>query len=196
MGRERIWKGKHLFLYLTCGVTILSGIAGCVHFPNQWKGEKHLAIARTLMAKGDYEASLKENEEVASLFPRTLGDRALYQMGLVYIHPENPNRDYYKSLECFQTIIKEYPESITEGEAIIWIAFLEKTVNNEKKIDELNEEINLLENTIQTKMKRIRNLRSRIDVLRAQKKNLESQIERLKEIDIGIEEKKREDLHQ
>ena len=65
-----------------------------------------------------------------------------------------------------------------------------------KKIDELNEDINLLENTLQKKMKGIRNLRSRIDVLRVQKKKLESQIERLKEIDIGIEEKKREDLHQ
>ena len=196
MGRERTWTGKHFFLYLTCCMTILSGIAGCAHFPNQWQGEKHLAMARTLMDKGDYEASLMENEEVVSLFPRTLGDRALYQMGLVYIHPENPSRDYYKSLECFQTIIKEYPESITKGETTIWIAFLEKTVNDEKKIDELNEEINLLENTIQNKMKRIRNLRNRIDVLRVQKKKLESQIERLKEIDIGIEEKKREDLHQ
>ena len=196
MGRERTWTGKHFFLYLACWMTILSGIAGCVHFPDQWQGEKHLATARTLMAKGDYEASLMESEEGVSLFPRTLGDRALYQMGLVYIHPENPGTDYYKSLEYFQTIIKEYPESITKGEATIWISFLEKTVNNEKKIDELNEDINLLENTIQKKMKGIRNLRSRIAVLRVQKKKLESQIERLKEIDIGIEEKKREDVHQ
>ncbi|HIH97415.1 MAG TPA: hypothetical protein HA346_00115 [Thermoplasmata archaeon] len=148
------------------------------------------------MAKGDYEASLMENEKVASLFPRTLGDRALYQMGLVYTHPENPSADYYKSLECFQTIIKEYPESITTGEAAIWIALFEKVVNNDKEIDELNKKINFLENAVQKKTESIRNLKSRIEVLWAQKKKLESQIGRLKEIDIGIEEKKREDLHQ
>ena len=196
MGRERTWTGKHFFLYLTCWMTILSGITACVYSPNRWQGEKHLAMARTLMAKGEYEASLMENEEVASLSPRALGDRALYQMGLVYVHPENPNADYYKSLKCFKTIIKKYPESIKKEEATIWIAFIERTVDNDKKIDGLNEEINLLENTIQKKLKRIRKLRSRRNVLRAQKKMLESQIERLKEIDIGIEEKKREDLHQ
>jgi len=196
MGRERTCSGKHFFLYLACWIAILSGILGCVHSPNQRQGEKHLAMARVLMAKGDYEASLMENEKVASLFPRTLGDRALYQMGLVYTHPENPSADYYKSLECFQTIIKEYPESITTGEAAIWIALFEKVVNNDKEIDELNKKINFLENAVQKKTESIRNLKSRIEVLWAQKKKLESQIGRLKEIDIGIEEKKREDLHQ
>jgi len=196
MGRERTWTGKHFFLYLTCCITILSGITACVHSPNQWQGEKHLAMARTLMAKGEYKASLMENEEVASLSPRALGDRALYQMGLVYLHPENPNADYYKSLKCFKSIIKKYPESIKKEEAAIWIAFIENLVDNNKNIDELNKKIDLLENTVQKKMKKIRKLRSRRNILRAQKTKLESQIKRLKEIDIGIEEKKREDLHQ
>ncbi len=128
-------------------------------FAKMWQGKQDLAKARTLMFKGDYEASLKYNKEVLRQFPRTLGDQALFQMGLNYAHPENPNPDNQKSIECFQSIIEEFPKSSIRDEAGIWILFLQ-----------------------------------RFDNLQRQKENLKDQIEKLKIIDLGIEDKKRIDL--
>ncbi len=128
-------------------------------FAKKWQGKQDLAKARTFMFKGDYEASLKHNKEVLRQFPRTLGDQALFQMGLNYAHPENPNPDNQKSIECFQSIIEEFPKSSIRDEAGIWILFLQ-----------------------------------RFDNLQRQKENLKDQIEKLKIIDLGIEDKKRIDL--
>lgn len=135
-------------------------------FAKKWQGKQDLAKARTLMFKGDYDASLKYNKEVLRQFLRTLGDQALFQMGLNYAHPENPNPDNKKSIECFQSIIEEFPKSSIRDEAGIWILFLQKTIENKKRFDNLQR----------------------------QNENLKDQIEKLKEIDLGIEDKKRIDL--
>jgi tetratricopeptide (TPR) repeat protein len=135
-------------------------------FAKKWQGKQDLAKARALMFKGNYEASLKYNKEVLRQFPRTLGDQALFQMGLNYAHPENPNPDNQKSIECFQSIIEKFPKSSIRDEAGIWILFLQKTIENNKRFDNLQR----------------------------QKENLKDQIEKLKKIDLGIEDKKRIDL--
>ncbi len=128
-------------------------------FAKKWQGKQDLAKASALMFKGDYEASLKHNRKVLRQFPRTLGDQALLQMGLNYALTENPNPDNQKSIEYFQRIIEEYPKSSIRDEAVIWILFLQKSIENKKRFE-----------------------------------NLKDQIEKLKKIDLGIEEKKRIDL--
>jgi hypothetical protein len=135
-------------------------------FAKMWQGKQDLAKASALMFKGDYEASLKHNRRVLRQFPRTLGDQALFQMGLNYSHTENPNPDNQKSIECFQRIIEEFPESSIRDEAVIWILFIQKSIENKKRFDNLQH----------------------------QKENLKDQIEKLKKIDLGIEDKKRIDL--
>lgn len=177
-------------------MTMLFGILGCTHFPKKWQGEQRLARARVLMTKGDYQASLRENKEVLRLFLQTLGDQALFQMGLIYAHPENPNLDYQKSLECFQRLIKEFPQSDLGNKAKIWVLFLQEIIDKDKEIGRLNEKIGLLEKVLEEKEKRINTLQSQIRELQAQIENLKGQIEQLKEIDLGIEEKKRKSLPQ
>ncbi len=146
-------------------------------FAKKWQGKQDLAKARTLMFKGDYEASIKYNNEVLKQFSRSLGDQALFQMGLNYAHPENPNPNYQKSMECFQSIIEEFPKSNIRDEAGIWILFLQEIMQNNKRFDNLQHQHN-----------------KKIDNLQRQIENLKEQIEMLKEIDLGIEDKKRIDL--
>jgi tetratricopeptide (TPR) repeat protein len=176
---------------------------GCIHFPKKWQGEQHLARAKAIMAKGDYEASFKENKEVLRLFPHTMGDQAIFQMGLIYAHPKNPNSDYQKSLEYFQRIIKEFPKSSLRGEAGIWVLFLQKIMSEDKEISRLNKTINILEKTLEEEKKKIGRLnktikenKKTISKLQSQICRLRAQIEKLKEIDLGIEKKKRKGLPQ
>jgi tetratricopeptide (TPR) repeat protein len=157
-------------------------------FAKKWQGKQDLAKARIFMFKGDYEASIKYNKKVLRQFPRTLGDQALFQMGLNYAHPENPNPDNQKSIECFQSIIDEFPKSSIRDEAGIWILFLQKTIENNKRFDNLRQQKNIENN------KRLDNLRLKNENLLHQIENLKNQIKKLKEIDLGIEDKKRIDL--
>ncbi len=170
-------------------------------FAKKWQGKQYLAKARILMFEGDYESSLKYNRVVLSQFPRTLGDQALFQMGLNYAYTENPNPDNHESIECFQSIIEGFPKSSIRDEAALWILFLQKTIENKKGFDNLlRQKENLKDQNEKLKeidlgiaQKTIEN-RKRFDNLQSQNENLKDQIDKLKEIDLGIEDKKRIDL--
>ena len=154
MGKKRTWKRKYIFLFIT-SIIALAIIQGCSNIKS-WQAKRKLNKANKIMIKGEFEKSLDNNKEVLRLFPQMLGDQAHYQMGLNYAHPENPNMDYQKAIEIFQSIIVEYPKSELRDEATIWILSLRKFSENSERINEL-----------------------------------ENQIKKLKEIDLGIEEKKR-----
>ena len=224
MGRKQAGKGKCVLLYTACSLALVAGIWGCANFRPNWKrggrpawaqtslakGERHLARARTLLAKGKYEASEGKTKEVLRLYPRTLGDEALIQMGLIYVYPDNPDRDYQKSLGCFQRLIKEFPQSKAKGQAEVWVLLLQEAMdkdiifqqeiaNKDKWIGELKKETGDLETVLKKKKKRIKEMESEAKRLEtkeeglvAEAEKLKEQLLRLKEIDLGIEEKKSE----
>ncbi|MDD2336939.1 MAG: L,D-transpeptidase family protein [Geobacteraceae bacterium] len=66
--------------------------------------------ANDLFSQGNYSASLNKYAQIIENNPTT-GDRVLFEMGIIYSYPKNLQKDYQKSLECFQKLIKEYPGS-------------------------------------------------------------------------------------
>ncbi len=89
-----------------------------------------LERAAQLFQRGDYEGSLKENKRVlARAGKNPPGDRALFNMGLIYAHGENPKKNYEDSLLFFSNITMDYPQSPLAQEAKIWIRVLRE---NEK----------------------------------------------------------------
>jgi len=182
MGTKRTRKRKHFFLYLACLVAVFFAISGCLCFSKKWQGEQHLAKARSFITRGEYEAALQESKTVLNKFPKSLADQALFQMGLIYAHPENPNPNYLKSLESFQRIVISFNESSLRDNAQIWVLLIRQIVDKEKEIGILNDKNVLLEKTVRAEKKKI--------------KNLHDQIEELKCVDLGIEEKKREVMPQ
>ncbi len=122
-------------------------------FAKKWQGKQDLAKARALMLNGYYDLSLKNNEEVLGLYPRTLGDKALFQMGLNYAHPKNPKQDYHKAIEYFQNIINEYPESDIRDDAGFWVLFLQEIVEKNNEITIKDKKINKLQHQFTKKRK-------------------------------------------
>ena len=117
----------------------------------QKKTNEYLLRGQKLLAQGNYEASLRENQKTLSLSANNPpGDEALFNMGLIYAHSGNPKKDYGKSIDFFKRLLKDYPQSPLVEQAKIWIGVLQE---NEKLIQML---------------------------------------EKSKEVDIKIEEKKRE----
>jgi tetratricopeptide (TPR) repeat protein len=138
----------------------------------QLKSEGHLQLGQKLLARGDFEGSLKEHQKALSLSGKNPpGDEALFQIGLIYAHPENPKKDYEKSLDQFKRLVKDYPESPRVDEARIWTGNLQEIQKLKQANDRLSQANEKLNQTIE---------------------NLNQLIQKSKQVDIQIEEKKRE----
>ncbi len=115
-------------------------------------------LSQKLLAEGNYEGALKENQRILSLSGQNPpGDEALFNVGLIHAHPGNAKKDYGKSLAFFRRLIKEYPQSSWVEQAKIWAGMLQ----DNEKLSRSNEELSQV-------------------------------IEKSKQVDIEIEEKKRE----
>lgn len=179
MGAERTRKRKHLFLHIACCMITLVSISGCMHVWQKWQAEDRLSNARKFMSQGAYEEALQESKEVLRLYPHSMGDRALQMIGLLYVHPENPNRDHGLSLEYFERLIEEFPESHLKSETEIWIAVIQ--------------EIGTLQRDLAQANVNIEQMNKKLSMLESQIKELKDQIEELKKVDLGIEERKRQE---
>lgn len=169
MGKKRRKNGKHLFLHGACLLAVLLLSAGCAtisDFQRKYQEDKHLQPADNLAIKGDYEGALKAYEDVVKLFAvDSPGDKALFRMGLIWAHPDNPERDVEKALKYFQQLPRDFPRSPLKRQASLWVSTINELIRHEDRVQELEEAV----------------------------KSLNNRLNALKEIDIGIEEKKRED---
>jgi hypothetical protein len=191
MGGKYSRKRKHILLYLACWLSLSFVGAGCsplyYHYEENGglsqKGTEAgqlLYQAKLSFAKGDFLVSFKESREILTRFPQKYGDHALYIMGLICADPEYLNANYEISRHYFNRLINEYPKSPFRRKAKIWIGLLNQNLDHEKTMDKQNKQITVLKNELSSQKKQINNLLN--------------QLKQLKEIDLGIEEKKREAL--
>lgn len=159
MGRKRSRQGKQLYFYIASLIFLsLWGCALIKEVKERGEARESLLRGQKLLAQGDYEGAMKENQRVWSLFnDRPPGDEALFNLGLIYAHVENPKRDYRKAAGLFRTLLKEYPQSPWVEQAKIWVGVLQAN----EKLAQANEKLNQL-------------------------------MEKSKQVDLEIEEKRRE----
>jgi tetratricopeptide (TPR) repeat protein len=101
----------------------------------QREASEHLQLAQNLLAKGDYEGSLRESRQVLVLVKdQSPADAAMFHMGLVYASPKNPKRDNKQAIGFFNRVIKSYPESPWVEQAKIWVGVLDG-VEKLKRVD-------------------------------------------------------------
>jgi len=95
----------------------------------------HLILAKKLLSQGDYDGSLRENQKALFLSGKNPpGDEALFNTGLIYSHYGNPKKDFKSSLEFFQKLLDDYPQSPLIDQAKIWIGVLQ-VIEESKKVD-------------------------------------------------------------
>lgn len=182
MGPKRSRTGQHIFLYPACCVIWSVIVMGCLHWPPSPQGDQQLREARQLMARGDYGSALEINQRVLKQFPDSLADQALFQLGLIYAHPENPDRNVQNAVDSFQRIIDRHPASQLRPEAELWVAVLGNLRAQEDQIRTLIQRNAPLEKTVKIQKQKINQLRD--------------QLEKFKRIDIKMEEKKRHAIPQ
>ncbi|OGW52834.1 MAG: hypothetical protein A2Y81_05970 [Nitrospirae bacterium RBG_13_43_8] len=133
MGRKRAWSGKYIYLYIAGLTSLLLFALSCAHLP----GDEYLLRSQRLLVKGDFEGALKENQELLSKYPNTPpGDEALFNMGLIYAHYGNPDKNYKKAYSAFLKFTNDFPRSPRFEEAKILTELLNVIEDSRMKIEE------------------------------------------------------------
>jgi tetratricopeptide (TPR) repeat protein len=146
-------------------------LSGCSHFNDGRQVKTTFAEANDLFHQGSYAASLDKYSVIVEKYPAK-ADRALFEMGIVYAHPKNEQKDYQKSLECFQKLIKEYPESEyrQNSEMMIFnirnVALKDTTIAAQQaQIETLQRKVQGKENEIATLQKTIEEFEKKMEAL-------------------------------
>lgn len=98
----------------------------------------HLLKGRKLFAQGDWDGALWENQRIINSFQgKSPMEEALYMIGLIHLHPDNPHKDFSKGLEAMRRLAKEHPGGYFSQQAKAWIILLliqEKTGKENEKL--------------------------------------------------------------
>jgi len=119
---------KRGYVYFCLATLIFLSLFNCAtikEMKEQREARNYLILAQKLLAQGDYEGSLAENQELLALSNhQPPADEALFNMGLIYAHFANPKKDCKKSLNFFVQLLNDYPGSSLIEEAKIWVGVL------------------------------------------------------------------------
>lgn len=198
MGRERIRSGKQVCFYLA----LLSLFAGCS--ASDWSERqeigKSMRNAQQLLMRGDYDGSVVEYEKALRLaHNRSPADAALFKLGLIYCDPQNPNRDEQKGVISFMQLLAAYPESPWAAEARVWLALLDEKERSKQEIEKSkqaieksDEEIERLKQLVEKSKQEIEKSRQEVEKTKQVVEKSRQALEKANQVDIEIEQKKRE----
>jgi len=146
-------------------------ICGCSHYNDGRQAKRTFAEANDLFHQGSYTASLAKYSEIIDKYP-AMADRVLFETGIIYAHPKNEQKDYQKSLESFQKLIKDYPgsEYRQNSEMMIFnirnVALKDKTIASQQgQIETLQHEVQGKEIEIATLQKTIEAFEKKVEAL-------------------------------
>ena len=146
MGRKRFGKRKHLLLCITgliffslfsCSPIIERPSVVITAQPVIVEKEccVHTEVWESLAKLEDFETILKRTQDTLAALPKNRpADGLLFTLGLLYAHPENPRKNYKKSLAFFKRVINEDPRRVGIGEARVWAGVLED-IEKAAKVD-------------------------------------------------------------
>jgi murein L,D-transpeptidase YafK len=96
-------------------------------------------------------------------------------MGIIYAYPRNEQKDYQKSLECFQKLVRDYPDSEYRLDSQMMIFQIQNVIIKDKiiatqqtQIETSRQEVKDKENAIITLHERIETLEQKIFALRTE----------------------------
>ena len=198
MGRKSARAGKYFCFCLA--LLILSGCSLLRDWREQRQSRELMLQGHGLFMDGDYEAAAKKYREAMILARHHApADAASYNIGLVYAHPNNPERDNPKAIESFSKVINDYAESPWVEQAKIWVGVLQQAERSAQEAKLSREAIEQSNQTIERSRQDAEKFRlaaekskQEMDRTRQELEKSRQVLERANQIDIEIEQKKRE----
>jgi len=165
--------GEHLYFSFVCSIIAPILICGCSHFNGGARAT--FKEANDLFSQGSYKASLITYQQIIEKYPAA-GDRALFEMGIIYAYPGNEQKDYQKSLETFQKLIKDYPGSGYRKDSEMMIFQINNVIFKDKTIGTQQTQIETLQQDVESKANEIILAQKKIVALEQEIKTRENEI--------------------
>jgi outer membrane protein assembly factor BamD (BamD/ComL family) len=158
-----------------------------------------LTTANAMLVRGDFDGSLRTYQSVAAAAQeKPPADVALYRIGLVHAHPQNPQRDLQSALASFSRVVSVYPESPWAEPAKVWIAVLEETADAKRDsektrlaIERSKREIEQNRQAMEKSKQEIERSRLELEKIKQEIEKTRQVIEKSKQVDIEIDQKQR-----
>jgi len=170
--RNRRRPGACLRLFLVCILITPILICGCSYFDRGLQARPFFQEAKNYFNQGEYAASLIKFEQIIDKHP-AVADRALFEMGIIYAYPKNEQKDYQKALECFQKLVRDYPDSEYRRDSQMMIFQIQNVINKDKiiaaqqaRIETSRQEVKNRESEIVALQEKIETLEEKIFALR------------------------------
>jgi L,D-peptidoglycan transpeptidase YkuD (ErfK/YbiS/YcfS/YnhG family) len=172
--------GNYLRLFSVCIMITSILICSCSHFDEGHQVRSLSREANDFFNQGKYEASLSKYEQIIEKHP-AVADRVLFEMGIIHAHPRNEKKDYQSSLECFQKIVKDYPDSEYRRDSQMMIFQIHNVINKDKIIATQQTQIETSWQVVKSRQNEIITLQEKIETLEKQIETREEQIETLEQ---------------
>jgi tetratricopeptide (TPR) repeat protein len=131
LGRKQTRAWKYICLYVASLTFLILFVLGCATLIGS-----DFRDTEMLLARGDYEDALEKNMKVLARFSNIPpADKALFNLGLIYAHYGNPNKDYKKAFSFFWRLSKDFPQSPLAEEAKIWVGVLNTIEETKIKLE-------------------------------------------------------------
>ena len=173
-GKRQRGIGEYLRLFFVCIMITPILICGCSHIDEGHQTRSLSQEANDFFNQGKYEASLSKYEQIIEKHP-AVADRVLFEMGIIYAYPRNEQKDYQKSLECFQKLVRDYPDSEYRRDSQMMIFQIHNVIIKDKiiatqqtQIETSRQEVKSKENEIITLQEKIKTLEQKIFALRTE----------------------------
>lgn len=200
MGGRRTGITKRILLYaplLTCLLVL-----GCAaperpaminNVPPQEDWAKvHLVHGKKLLAQHNYDGALQEWQIVLTMSGgKPPADESLLYIGQTYCDPENPKKDFAKSIAAFQKLAYEYPQSLWADTARIWMGHLLEQERMKRVMFESLQENERLKKQWNDAVQENERLKRLSNETLQENAKLKKIVEQSKTVDVEIDEKKR-----
>ena len=101
-----------------------------------------LEYAENLLLQGKYEAALSEFERLEKRHPHTpFSDKIVFNIGFLYLHPDNPKRDIVRGVNVLEAMIKKYPNSRHILNARMLVFYSKENIEQKIEIERLKGEM-------------------------------------------------------
>jgi tetratricopeptide (TPR) repeat protein len=198
MGRKSVRAGKHLCVCLA--LLIISGCSLLRDWREQRRIRESMLRGHSLFLYGDYEgAFIKYREAIVLAGKQAPADVASYNIGLIHAHPNNPERDNLKAIESFSKVISDYAESPWLEQAKIWVGVLQQAERSKQEAEITREAIEQSKQAIERSRQDAEKFKlaaekskQEVDKTRQEMEKSRQVLERANQIDIEIEQKKRD----
>jgi len=180
-----------LGLLFICIMLIPMLLSGCGQFNKGFQTNPTYNEANDFFSQGRYMASLSKYQQILEKDP-TSGDRALFEMGIIYAYPDNQQKDYQKALDCFQKLIRDYPGSGYKKDSKLMVFNINNVILKDKTIDTQQKHINILQQETTNRVNELAGLQKKIETLEQEIKNKNMEYSKIK-LDLFIIQKGKAD---